>query len=109
MKVVVSAALISINLITATAMSEELDSSDPIAASFERMLNHEPPRNTIPQGGAIEQDVLYAVLNSIHWSSPEKLIEVLGTCQVEADDRADVKSEGQRSTYIARCITLATR
>lgn len=100
--------LIITTLYAGLTCSEELNSDDPIVASFERELNREPTPARPVQRNAISQDELYAVLNSVHWSSPEQLVKVLSTCQAEANQE-EGKGRGQRSAYIARCVTLAAR
>lgn len=40
---------------------------DPVVESFERMLDHKPPKSANPRREAIDTDELYRIVNSVHW------------------------------------------
>ncbi len=91
------------------AFADRATEIDPVLASFERAFNHEPVVASVAVREAIEDDVLYAELNSVHWSSPEQIVEVLGGCQSEVAEAIAGKSEAVRTAYLASCIKMAAR
>jgi hypothetical protein len=77
--------VIALTLTFAVASAEDLLDDDPVVASFERELNHESPPAPMVTRSAIQDDVLYETLNTIHWSAAEAPVEV-----VASDDTAEM-------------------
>ena len=68
--------------------------TDPIAATFERELNHEPGPATRIRRESVERDELYEALNQVHWTQgapntaaePAHPVTTEGDTNDEADD-----------------------
>ncbi len=79
-------------LLFAFASAEEVLEDDQIVASFERALNHEPTPASVVTRSAIEGDMLYETINTIHWSTFEAQVD-----SMVADEPADVDDMSQDS------------
>ncbi len=66
---------VSAVLMFAAASAEKPLKEDQIVASFERAFGHEPALATKVTRSAIDTDVLYTEINTIHWSTPEEQID----------------------------------
>ena len=63
---------------------------DQVVASFERELNHEPGPATPARREAIDEDVLYRTINSVHWT-------VDGNAGKSSDTDVDKRDASSRS------------
>ena len=64
--------------------------ADPVVASFERELTHQPARTAPVRRDAIDNDVLYRTMNEIHWTPDGK--STAGNDETKSDRVDEAKS-----------------